>query len=431
MVSHCKVMKVANLGINKNKMVKPRVHNQHHVAWLKKPKHAKKDLATPTTPLFSSVKRAGMRRLRVRNGTSAKVPKAIHNSATRAALRASLEQHGCPDGVTSPAWASHSAKKCKLLSGETSWASILKRFNSAEGHISQKWCPCCGAPGRKDDWCGASLIPDVNMTQLRSTIKYILHPQNLIGSHLDPQDQQELQRSFLIFAEVPCVSAGASEVKQLRIAARVCLYLSMVACPSSATYVSAALLKRSKPALEAAIATVPVGELFRGGQRPLWGGRNALASAVLDFDTSYGLAIANLLLKLKYSRSQEATNRFAYDLVEIVTSQDAVVGFAEYRAKRYLEILVLAGSCKFGSIRLMESDLDAAWSIWPVPGNTATGLRCFAPTACNDVLLRQALRLLARLLRHMGSKVTLCRLSALVCFERKERSGVMSLTKPA
>ena len=152
------------------------------------------------------------------------------------------------------------------------------------------------------------------MTGLRSVIEYIMHPQNLLGSHLDPQDQQELQKCFLVFADIPCLSVGASEMSQLRIASRVCLYLSMVACPSSATYVAAALLKGSQKAIEAAIATVPKSQLFRGGQRPLMGGREALASAVIDFDSKHGLAIGQALLKLKRFRSQANANRFVYDL---------------------------------------------------------------------------------------------------------------------
>ena len=107
--------------------------------------------------------------------------------------------------------------------------------------------------------------------------------------------------------------------------------------------------------------------------------------------------------------------------------RDVAVGFAEYRAKRYLELLALASTCNFGSISLKESDLDASWSIWPVPANTATGLKRFAPTAYNEVLQCQALRLLARILHSMGNRVTLCMLSALVCFERKESSGVMAM----
>ena len=87
--------------------------------------------------LFSSVKRAGMRRLRLRNGTSANVQQNIRNSATRAALRASLEQHGCPEGVASLAWARHSGTKCELLRGETSWRSILKKFKAVPDHISR------------------------------------------------------------------------------------------------------------------------------------------------------------------------------------------------------------------------------------------------------------------------------------------------------
>ena len=405
-----------------------RSHNKHHLLWLKKPKHDKIDLATPTTPLFSSVKRVGMRRWRSRRGMSANVPKSIHNSATRAALSESIKQSGCPKGIASREWARHSSTRCELRRGETSWHSIFQRIVAVRNHISQCYCPCCGAPSLKEDYCGSSLIPDINLKELRSVIKYIMHPQNLLGTCLDPQDQQELQKCFSRFADMPCLSSRVSEVSQLRIASRICLYLSIVGCPSSVDYVAAALLKGSKTALEAAIVAVPHA-VFRGGQRPLMGGRKGLASAVIDFDRIHGAAVARVLLTIKRSRSRGTRCRSVYDLVKIIVSQNAIDGFAEYRAKRYLELLALASTCNFGSISLKESDLDASWSIWPVPANTATGLKRFAPTACNEVLQRQALRLLARILHSMGNRVTLCMLSALVCFDCKESSGVMAMIK--
>ena len=101
----------------------------------------------------------------------------------------------------------------------------------------------------------------------------------------------------------------------------------------SVTYVAAALLEGSQAALEGAIASVPKHKLFRGGQRPWVGGRAGLASAVMNFDRQHGLAIAEALLGLRHSRSQSSRKRFAYDVVEIITCQNAIAGFAEYRGK--------------------------------------------------------------------------------------------------
>ena len=136
-------MKSTRLQIRKDKVVTHRSHNKHHLLWLKKPKHDKIDLATPTTPLFSSVKRVGMRRWRSRRGISAKVPKSIHNSATRAALSESIKQSGCPKGIASREWAKHSSTRCELRRGETSWHSIFQRIVAVRNHISQCYCPCC------------------------------------------------------------------------------------------------------------------------------------------------------------------------------------------------------------------------------------------------------------------------------------------------
>ena len=136
-------MKSIRLQIRKDKAVTHRSHNKHHLLWLKKPKHDKIDLATPTTPLFSSVKRIGMRRWRSRRGISAKVPKSIHNSATRAALSESIKQSGCPKGIASREWARHSSTNANsgvvrppgIRSSSESWQYAIT-YRSAIAHAA-------------------------------------------------------------------------------------------------------------------------------------------------------------------------------------------------------------------------------------------------------------------------------------------------------
>ena len=112
----------------------------------------------------------------------------------------------------------------------------------------------------------------------------------------------------------------------------------------------------------------------------------------------------------------------------MVTCQKAIRGFGSYRQKRYLELLAVAGSVQFGGIALTEAHLDAGLSLWPIACNTKEGIRRIFPRASNDSLQRQCIRLLVRTFSHGGAKMYVPRMSAMLCFQRKEASGVMRFT---
>ena len=112
----------------------------------------------------------------------------------------------------------------------------------------------------------------------------------------------------------------------------------------------------------------------------------------------------------------------------MVTCQKAIRGFGPYRQKRFLELLVVAGSVLFGGIALTEAHLDAGLSLWPIACNTKEGIRRIFPGASNVSLQRQCIRLLIRSFSHSGAKMSVPRMSAMLCFQRKEATGVMRLT---
>ena len=126
--------------------------------------------------------------------------------------------------------------------------------------------------------------------------------------------------------------------------------------------------------------------------------------------------MATFLLLRHRSRRKAVQAEAVYDIVELVTTCD-LPSFGPYRQKRFLELLALAGTCGFAGMTLKEEDFDVALDIWPLPGNTICGLRRIFPTASTAALQRQGLRLLVRTVRRHGTKtVTVCRMSALVCF---------------
>ena len=139
--------------------------------------------------------------------------------------------------------------------------------------------------------------------------------------------------------------------------------------------------------------------------------------------------MATFLLLRQKSRRKAVQAEAVYDIVELVTTCDLPF-FGPYRQKRFLELLALAGTCGFAGMTLKEEDFDVALDIWPLPGNTVCGLRKIFPTASTAALQRQGLRLLVRTVRRHGTKtVTVCRMSALLCFGNKESAGIMNLTR--
>ena len=303
------------LPVDEAKFALRGVHAKHHVKWLKVPAHGKKDLATPLRPSATALSRCRMRRHRVRNGGAAKVPESLHNVATRAALRAALGTGGRPPGIPPQSWAPHKISEVPAVVGDVSWTAVRRKIDREAGegrHVSLCWCTLCGASSSASDWCAASLIPGMNWKAFEEFFNYCQHPKNVLGHFLDPEDQRQLQLCLSTFAGVT-LRAEVDEGSAIRLACRVCLYLSIVAIPTSVTTVAEALLQDDWVELERAINRVPDGELFRGGQRPFSGGRRGLAMAVMNFDKEHGQELSDELVKLKRSGCASVGSRVGYE----------------------------------------------------------------------------------------------------------------------
>ena len=417
------------LPIKKGALVKER-KQKHHVSWLLPPKSCKVDVATPIQPLKQSVRRCAMRRLRQRAGVAAVPPTDVHNNATRAALRCAYQCKGRPAGIERPQWVSNlTVVEVPTVVGDVSWCALQSRVASRCGTTrSHLFCPMCKASASKQDWCGAALIPDMQPVAFAELFNYIMHECNVLGGLLDPEDQRLLQESMAILSE-QTLQHPVDETSAMKLGVRVCLYLSIVASEKSVPFVKQALLAADLRHLCRAIGAVPKGGLYRGGQRPYKLGSTGLVNAIARFEVTSSDRLAELLLLRKKSSSKTVQAEAAYDIVELVTTCDLPF-FGPYRQKRFLELLALAGTCGFAGMTLKEEDFDVALDIWPLPGNTICGLRRIFPTASTAALQRQGLRLLVRTVRRHGTKtVTVCRMSALLCFGAKESAGIMKLTR--
>ena len=97
---------------------------------------------------------------------------------------------------------------------------------------------------------------------------------------------------------------------------------------------------------------------------------------MISFDRQHGVALAQYLLERKTSRSEAKQTIAAYNLVSLVRNQQTIAQFAEYRQKRFLELLVLGGHCRLGGLMLEDADLDVAapktnqfFKMFPALGN--------------------------------------------------------------
>ena len=259
---------------------------------------------------------------------------------------------------------------------------------------------------------------------------FALHPSNPFRSNLDPGDQQALVNCLWDLGNRELM-APLDDVTCVRTGASVCLYLSMVACDKSIPFVGDDLLKMDLRKLTAAIAQVPKGQLFRGGQRPYAGGSAGLAQAVFDFNREHGVALAHALIRHRQAKSTKAKKTCAFDIVYIIVNQTAIHAFKEYRQKRFIELLSLAGECRSATIALIDAHLDASASIYPSAPNTATGLRRVFPAARNPALQRQGIRFLQRCFARAGCGLSFARWCAMLCFDRKEASGRLQIKAAA
>lgn len=425
-----KNMKISRgLGINRHVIKKEKRKQRHHCQHMPTPVSAKKDLATPQNPTFAAVARLRQRRYRSNNNSAAGITEFPLNRGMRAAL---ADRDGdTPAGVAREAWVRPSGtfKPPPVVHGDVSWTSISKKISMREGDLSTAHCSLCGAPTSKHCWCGASLRAGMNAQEFKKCFAFLRHPSNPLHGFVDPEDQRSLREAMVVCSN-QLLPRKLSEQESLRTGTFISLFLSIVACDKNIADIAPALVKRDLSALQKAVSQAPKGELFRGGQRPWSGGRQHLASAVIDWDNQYGEHMAELLLTHKRSRNIATTRKAAAEVVDLVVGQEAIPNFGAYRQKRFLEVLCLAGTCNFGGIALADEHLDGSCSTFPLADNTINGLRAVFPTARTEQLQRQGIVALCRISRHTSrGSVTFARMCTNLCFSERERKGIMQLTK--
>ena len=142
---------------------------------------------------------------------------------------------------------------------------------------------------------GASLMASSKSKVIANFCQYLRHPSEPLRHILDPQDQQRLVDCMEVCATRE-LSECLDELERIRLAATICLHLSIAACEASVEYVCDALLSKDLTELPRAIQAVPKGKWFRPGQRPFMRGKSGLAQFVIGYDAERGTALAEALL---------------------------------------------------------------------------------------------------------------------------------------
>ena len=436
------------LRVKRELLPMKRIHQKGH--WnektLPKPKSSGKDIATPKDPPASILNRLRRRRFLLRHRG-----KPCHDFVLSKAMRSAI--HVCggkrPPGLRCKEWAmqflpTKFASKMQRRHTDPSWNLILQKSDrvllpivsteKAVGRVLQptvsvksnrelctRWCALCGAPDPSMCWCAASLVATMHKENCKQFVEFYYGARNPLKENTDPTDQRTIQTALGSLAG----NTMTREISML-VLGGVVLYLALVGKPDSLPQVQQALLNADWNSLRQSLKRVGKGKLFRGGQRPYAPGKAGLPDAMRAFHKGLGSDIFPLMNDLRKLRSSTSRAPTVYDLVERVASDTSIKCFGRYFKKRFLEILCLMGGIRLGGFRLDDSELDGAASVFPIADNSATALRRIFPAARNDNLRRQGMRTLSRSMAAGGSKISFCRMHAMLCFKQKQDGGVLS-----
>ena len=417
---------MAKFKIRKDLPIKRRQHQRCHSPRFLAPKNAKKDIASPkivTTlnptlhlPTPKSLARARKRAQRVKEGSALTFEALPTNKAMRAALY--VAKGGRPDGVRKELWKQQAIQGerqsiCELKSKDLSWDAVYrKRY---KGHPSLAACSLCLASSPPDCYCGAQLYLSIDQNSFCGFASLYRHPQNPVYTNLCPGDQRRLAQTIVDLAGEDCKS------NPVRAVLRICLYLSIVGVETSMDTVSRALLDGCREDLKIALRQTETG-VFRGGQRPLAGGVANIPAVVAKWEDAYFDELAQVLSTLSHKTSRSSRNPLVWKVVEIVATSN-IDFFKDYRRKRFLDLLALAGLVGAAGINIREEEYDCAAAIYPVAANTGDGVKEIFAGATSKALQRCGIQCLRRVLSYKASKIGFSMVAAMLCFARKEASG--------
>ena len=412
---------------------------------LPKPKSSAKDLATPTDPPESILNRLRQRRFQQKQGKPSHA--FVLSKAMRSAIHARDGRR--PPGLRCKEWPmkclpTNLSSKLRHQPKDHSWNLVLSKTGRVSqptvppvdrtGRVLQptgsasisrdlctRWCAICGAPDPSFCWCGASLVPTMHKTAYKQLADFYYNPRNPLSKNTDPPDQRALQKALFDMANKETVGAPP-----MIVLGGTCLYLALVGKTDSMPHVQQALLAADCKALRQSLEHVDKGELFRGGQRPYSPGKSGLPTALRSFYHNLGSDILPLMNNLQRLRSSTSRAPVVYDLVERVANDTSVKCFGPYFKKRFLEVLCLMGGVRLGGFKLEDAELDFAAAVFPIADNSARGLKRICPAATSDDLRRQGIRSLCRSMAARGSKISFCRMHAMLCFKQKQDGGVLS-----
>ena len=106
-----------------------------------------------------------------------------------------------------------------------------------------------------------------------------------------------------------------------------------------------------------------------------------------------------------------------------------VPGHGKYKAKRLSEMVILCGLGQaLREFYLLEADLQVLFGVWPIPENSRKGLRRIFGRLRTEASVQSAARIVSLALPGRGA-VSVCTITALLCFREECRSHVLQWRK--
>lgn len=281
-------------------------------------------------------------------------------------------------------------------------------------NISRPGCDVCGKTHSRDCTCGATLAKDTNLSALTSFVGLVRSPSTPIYNEQDPRDQAEFLRQLqnLLKTESEDVAlrrlacyAGLAASSGRPESMEACL--PSIRCDSDADSLSAFIAKRY----------VKEGETFWRGGQPHGGlKKKHLPDAVAAFLEEGVQPLADALATWVAADAAGKRSAVKSILAHVRRCGKFFVG-SDYYCKRCLEICLLGGMANPNLQTMHPNDLDQIASWWPIARGTKKGARRIFPTARNDRLIREGLRVVQRSLGGGVRRVPLVRISAFLCGE--------------
>ena len=283
--------------------------------------------------------------------------------------------------------------------------------------------------------CGSELAASHDAEALAAFGSFTFAPQNPILKAWDPEDQREL---LAVMRKACAEATWISWIPEmmLRGVVSLCCLAGLTGRASTVGRAGAAAASLRWGDLKADVADIIAAELpvYRGGQHPGPIAPDQVADKIEEIDSVLGASIAAGLMKLMAEWSDEQQTYLSPSeglrregMLEFVSAIGSAVdahvvsGLSHYKAKRIVEMLLLAAYGGLVRLHADPEDLRVVLAVYPLPKNSMTALGRIFPGVRSSTQRREALRLLQKSLK--PCRFDVASIIAMLCFWTEQQSG--------